>query len=193
MRLNHCMEIMDETDLIKRIVEGDAIAFTALVKRYQRPVFSLMRQIVGSREDAEELTQDVFVIAFTKLHTFRGSSRFSTWLYRVAYNTAISAVRKKKVHYPVVDEKALSNIPDQTVDELLDRADDEAIVLKIECAVEMLKPDEKALISLYYNEGKAINEIASVVSLTAENVKVKLFRIRKKIVFLMNSMTYEQR
>jgi RNA polymerase sigma-70 factor (ECF subfamily) len=186
------MEHLNETDLVKRVLDGEPRAFSVLINRYQRPVHSLIRQIIPVSEDAEELTQDVFVKAFTKLNSFRGGSSLSTWLYRIAYNTAISFTRKRKLLYPDFEDKILNNIPDETVDELLDRENDEELMRRMEAAVERLSPEDKALISLYYTQDKSVSEVAAITALTPENVKIKLFRTRKKIVFLINNDKYER-
>lgn len=183
------MEHLNETDLIKSVLDGEPRAFSVLLKRYQRPVHSLIRQMIPGREDAEELTQDVFVKAFNNLSSFRGGSKLSTWLFRITYNTAISYTRKRKLLYSGIDEKVLNNISDETVDELLDREDDEALIRQMEAAVERLNPEDKALISLYYTQERSINEVSAITGLTPENVKVKLFRIRKKIVFLISNQS----
>ncbi|WP_423129668.1 RNA polymerase sigma factor [Gaoshiqia sp. Z1-71] len=186
------MEHLNETDLIKRVLDGEPRAYSVLLKRYQRPVHALIRQMIPCREDAEELAQDVFVKAFGRLDSFRGGSGLSTWLYRIAYNTTISYTRKKKLRYPDIDDKALDNIPDETVDELLDREDDETMMQQIEAAVEQLNPEDKALISLYYTQGKSVKELSDITALSADNVKIKLFRVRKKIVFLINNKNHER-
>ena len=185
------MEHLNETDLIRRVLDGEPRAFSVLIKRYQRPVHVLIRQIIPGMEDAEELTQDVFVKAFKSLGSFRGGSSLSTWLYRIAYNTAISFTRKRKLLYPDFDERVLNNIPDETVDELLDRENDEELMRRMEAAVGKLNPEDKALISLYYTQGKSVSEISAITALTPENVKVKLYRARKKIVFLINNDKHE--
>ena len=185
------MEHLNETDLIARVLDGEPRAFSVLLKRYQHPVHSLIRQIIPGREDAEELTQDVFVKAFASLRSFRGSSSLSTWLYRIAYNTTISYTRKKKLRYSEIDEKFFNNIPDEWVDEMLDRENDEGLMKQIEAAVERLNPQEKALISLYYVQERSVKEISDITALTPENVKIKLYRVRKKIVFLINNQSHE--
>ncbi|MGD9557387.1 MAG: RNA polymerase sigma factor [Mangrovibacterium sp.] len=185
------MEHLNETDLIRRVLDGEPRAFPVLINRYQHPVHSLIRQIIPGREDAEELTQDVFVKAFKSLSSFRGGSSLSTWLYRIAYNAAISFTRKKKMLYPDFDERVLNNIADETVDELLDRESDEELMRRMEAAVERLRPEDKALISLYYTQDKSVSELAAITALTPENVKIKLFRARKKIVFLINNEKHE--
>jgi RNA polymerase sigma-70 factor, ECF subfamily len=180
------MDTYNEQDFIVRILDGDTQAFAVLLKRYQRPVHSLIRQVVHCKEDAEELTQDVFVKAFRKLGSFKGDSSLSTWLHRIAYNTAIDATRKQKLFFPDFDEKELNNLADETVDELLSRENDEALLLRLEKAVERLSPEDKALITLYYTEEKSVNEVAAIAGLTPDHTKVKLHRARKKLVLLLN-------
>jgi RNA polymerase sigma-70 factor, ECF subfamily len=179
------MEQWSESELIERILDGEHKAFSVLIKRYQHQLHALIRKIVPDREDAEELTQDVFVKAFSKLGSFRRDSSLSTWLYRIAYNTAISATRKKKHFYRDFDDKTLNNLPDETVGELLNQEDNEQLLKKMEEAIGMLKPEERALISLYYTQERSVAELSAITGMTQENVKVKLFRVRKKIVLLM--------
>lgn len=181
------MENLTEQDLIQSILNGNTLAFSVLLKRYQRPIHALVRQIVTNREDAEELTQDVFIKAFRNLNTFKGGSSLSTWLYRIAWNTAVSATRKKRFIYPEFDENQFANLPDETVDEILEKENDEAQLQRLEKAIDFLKPDEKALITLYYTESKPLAEIALILNLSAENAKVKLHRTRKKMVLLLNN------
>ena len=185
------MEDLDEMILVKRIIDGDVNLFSVLLKRYERPVHSLIQQIISSREDAEELTEDVFIKAFRSLNSFRGGCSFSTWLYRIAYNAAISASRKRKITFPAFDESLLNDIPDETVDLLLDSDEDEELIRELEQAIELLEIGEKILISLYYTEGKSISEISTILQISPENVKIRLFRIRKKIVVLINNGKYE--
>lgn len=181
------MENLNEQDLIQSILDGNTQSFSVLLKRYQRPIHSLIRQIVSNREDAEELTQDVFIKAFRKLDTFKGGSSLSTWLYRIAWNTAISETRKKRLIYPEFDENQFANLPDDTVDEVLEKENDEAQLQRLEKAIDLLKPDEKALITLHYSESKPLAEVALILNLSPENAKVKLHRTRKKIVLLLNN------
>jgi RNA polymerase sigma-70 factor, ECF subfamily len=181
------MENLNEQDLIQSILDGNTQAFSVLLKRYQRPIHSLIRQIVSNREDAEELTQDVFIKAFRKLDSFKGGSTLSTWLYRIAWNTAISETRKKRLVYPEFDENQFANLPDETVDEVLEKENDELQLQRLEKAIDRLNPEEKALISLYYSESKSLTEVALILNLSADNAKVKLHRTRKKIVLLLNN------
>jgi RNA polymerase sigma-70 factor, ECF subfamily len=181
------MENLNEQDLIQSILNGNSQSFSVLLKRYQRPIHALIRQIVSNREDAEELTQDVFIKAFRKLESFKGGSSLSTWLYRIAWNTAISETRKKRLVYPEFDENQFANLPDETVDEVLEKENNEWQLQQLENAIDRLNPEEKALITLYYTESKPLSEVALILNLSADNAKVKLHRTRKKIVLLLNS------
>ena len=185
------MEAGTEKGLIHRIRNGEPEAFSELLHQYQHKVHALIFQIVSSREDAEELTQDVFVKAYQKIGSFRGESAISTWIYRIAYNTAISAIRRKKPVFLNLDEKTISEIPDEMVDEVLSSDHDEKLLQSIQQAIRKLIPEEKALISLFYTKGRSIKEIASIMKLSVENVKVKLYRTRRKIVWIINQAQNE--
>jgi len=187
------MEQQHEMDLIKRILEGETALFSTFLQRYSRSIHSMIIRIVPCREDAEELTQDTFLKAFKKLDTYKGDCSFSTWLYRIAYNTAISATRKKRILFPALDENLIKNVPDDAVDELLNKEDDEALFIKLEHTINLLNVEDRALITLYYTDEKSIGEVASILQLTPENVKVKLFRVRKKIYALVKKEEDETR
>ncbi|MDD4968958.1 MAG: RNA polymerase sigma factor [Paludibacter sp.] len=180
------MENLDELSYIKRILEGDTNLFSVFLERYSRSIHSLIVRIIPSNEDAEELTQDTFLKAFRKLDTFKGECSFSTWLFRIAYNTAISATRKKKYIFPVIDDSMLENVSDETMDLVFGDDEDENRLQLLEEAIAKLNVEEKTLITLYYSENKSIAEIAGMMELTTDNVKVKLFRVRKKLYVLMN-------
>jgi len=183
----------DEIGYIKRILDGETNLFSFFLERYSRPVYSLIIQIIPNHEDAEELTQDAFVKAFRKLATFKNDCSFSTWLYRIAYNTAVSATRKRKAIFPVLDESMIENIPEETIDAFFANDDDEEMLQRLEQAIDYLNSEEKALITLYYMEGKPISDIAPILGLTSENIKVKLFRVRKKLYGWIKSKEYETR
>ena len=178
------MERMSDAAYIEKILKGETNCFARLLERYSNQVFSLIVKIVGNREDAEELTQDAFVKAFQSLAQFRGESSFSTWIYRIAYNLAISATRKKVLEVTPIDESMLQDIPDEPDDSFLNDK-------RIDClnkALEQLPRNERAIILLFYKDNKSVEEISSITGLTASNVKTKLCRIRKKLYVLINKL-----
>lgn len=180
------MEQKEEAYIINRILAGETNLFSGFVDNYGASVLRMVRQIVAGREDAEEIVQDIFMKAFANLHFFKGDARFSTWLFRIAYNTAISATRKKKREHFSFDEKMMADVPDEKIDHFFDNDKNELLERRLQEAIVLLPPDEKALIAMFYNEDKPIDEIASIMSLSASNVKVKLFRTRKKLYLQLN-------
>ena len=180
------MDNRDELQIIERIRQGETNQFSYLLNRYSNVIYSLIARIIPSKEDAEELTQDTFLKAFRKLDTFKGDCSFSTWLFRIAYNTAVSATRKSKIVFPLIDETVLARVADEEADAVFEEDENEELLQKLEIALGQLNLEERALITLYYTENKPVAEIAAIMELTADNVKIKLFRIRKKLYVLIN-------
>lgn len=180
------MEAKDETRYIQRILDGETELYAVLLDRYNRPIYALIVQMVSCPEDAEELVQDTFLKAFRSLGTYKGESRFSTWLYRIAYNITISFTRKKRQEFLYIEDSTINNVPDEKAEEILCPTDDEERIAALIQAIEFLSAEEKAVITLFYYEQKSIEEVGEVLNLTVSNVKVKLHRIRKKIVLLMS-------
>lgn len=174
----------DETHIIHRILKGETSLYEYFLDKYSQQVFILIIRIVENQEDAEELTQDTFLKAFEHLSSFKAESSFSTWIYRIAYNTAISVTRKRKQELIVMDSAMLMNISDQQIDDALNDESEERVG-KLNKAIKKLDAEERALISLFYNEEKTIGEIALILGLTESNAKVKLHRIRKKLYILI--------
>lgn len=176
----------DEKRYIERILDGETELFATFLDRYSRPLYSLIVQIVGCAEDAEELVQDVFLKAFRSLHSYKGECQFSTWLYRIAYNVAISAIRKRRQEFLYIEENTINNVPDEKADAVLGDTDDEERIAQLTRAIDLLTVEEKALITLFYYEEKSMDEVGEILNLTLANVKVRLHRTRKKLYVLMN-------
>ncbi|KAA6340762.1 ECF RNA polymerase sigma factor SigW [termite gut metagenome] len=181
------MNPQEETLYIKRILAGETELFAHFLDRYSRSIYSLVVQIVSSPLDAEELVQDVFMKAFRNLSGYRSECSFSTWLYRIAYNAAISAVRRRKQEFLYIGENTINNVSDDKANELLYPTDNEERLEKLVQAVGLLETEEKAIITFFYYEEKPVAEIADILKLSPANVKVKLHRIRKKLYILINN------
>lgn len=173
-----------EQYMITAILAGKTDYYSYFLDRYGQQVFHLIVRMVHSPEDAEELTQDSFMKAFEHLSSFNGKSSFSTWIYRIAYNTALSALRKKTYQEVVIDEQLWNTLSDKEVDETLN-TDNEAQIKRLQEALTQLSPEEQALITLFYEEEKPITEVSYILHLSEANVKVRLHRIRKKLYLLM--------
>lgn len=184
MQSNQVMTHHDEERLIRKVLEGNAEAFASLVERYSRPVFALVMRIVGQREEADELTQDIFVKAYTKLSSFGGRSAFSTWLYRIATNEALSAVRRRRKHLHLFDFGYVERMPDMPEEALTDPTEEQEVALL--AVLDRLAPDERALVQLHYYENRPLSECGVILSLSETNTKVRLHRIRKKLGLWIN-------
>ena len=182
------MERLSDNYYVEKIREGEVACFAPLLERYSKQVFSLIIKIVGNVEDAEELTQDVFVKAYGSISSFRGDSSFSTWIYRIAYNIAISATRKKTISFIPVDENVVSDLPDEYDDVFFENDESDTRIDSLNCALEQLLPEERAMILLFYKDNKSMDDIAFITKLTETNVKTKIFRIRKKLFVLIKAM-----
>lgn len=185
MRPNGKM-INHDQEYINKVIQGETEYFGPLTASYSQEIFLLILKIIRNREDAEELTQDTFLKAFRTLSTFKGECRFSTWLYRIAYNTAISATRKKKQEFLYIDEQTINQVSDTDMDEQFENGIREEQLASLNEALNHLPPDERGMILLFYREQKTIEEITTVTGLSLSNVKVKLHRIRKKLYLMLN-------
>ena len=176
----------EEAHIIKEILNGKTEQYEYFLDRYGQQVFVLVDRIVSCQEDAEELTQDVFLKAFQQLSSFKAESTFSTWIYRIATNIAISAVRKKRNDVLRLDDSVFANLSDTQVDAELEDESEEQME-RLQQAMNQLEADERALITLYYLEEKPLAEVAFILGMTEGNAKVKLHRIRKKLYVLIKN------
>ena len=178
---------MTKSDIIviKDVLQGDTNAYSVLVDRYKDKVFSLVFGILKDNELAQEVAQDLLVKAYTSLKKFRMDSSFSTWIYRISYNSAISETRKRKQYSTSFDEKILSEVSKDHEYETIESIDKENDQYRLSKAISALLPDEQLIINMYYFESKAISDISEVTGLGQSNIKVKLHRLRKKLKELL--------
>ncbi|MEQ9187688.1 MAG: RNA polymerase sigma factor [Cryomorphaceae bacterium] len=175
------MQSETELNLIKRAAEGEHRAFRLLVEEHHLNVFNLVQRIVQQRELAEEVAQDVFLKAFRSLHRFKGTARFSTWLYRIAYNEAISNSRKKKFSFESLNETNVSSETATMQAEEVGGVEEDRLE-QLELAIAELNADSQALLTMYYQQNQSVKAIGEIIGESESNVKVRLFRIRKQIL-----------
>lgn len=178
----------DDRELVRRAQGDDKEAFEELVRRHQHRVFAVAGGILRRREDVEDIAQQVFVKAYFSLKRFDQRAAFSTWLYKITVNECWDLLRKKKVR-PLLYESDLSEEQAQQYDasdRLASGAQDVSDRLEAQERVENLLKglDERDRIMLVLKEveGFAIEEIAEILELNANTVKVRLFRARRRIV-----------
>lgn len=170
---------------IKQTLEGNVNAYAFLVEKYKHMVYTLTIKIVKNREEAEEISQDVFVKAFKKLESFKGDSKFSTWIYKIAYYASLDVVKRNKrfvntENIEDFNEADLGNIKDA-----LDYLQEKERKKVIDAALFKLNDDERTILTLYYFEEIPVKEISKVVNLSVDNIKTKLFRSRKKLASIL--------
>jgi RNA polymerase sigma-70 factor (ECF subfamily) len=176
---------MEEQEIIKKVQQGNANAFSYLVNKYQDIVFSIALKVLRNREDAEEMAQEAFIKAFRSIQSFKGNAKFSTWLYSITYNTCISHTRKKRYDTTLID-----NVPSdyEESENSLDDFPEESRLALLQKALKKLPEEDYTLIVLYYYEDQSIEDICKVTGLSESNAKVKLFRARKKLYATMSEL-----
>jgi len=170
---------------IHQIISGNTGAFAVLVDRYKMLVFTLASKMINNREEAEEVAQDTFIKAFNSLGRFKGDSKFSTWLYKIAYNTSLDRLKKNKKEEGVVpiDEFTASFV--KTTENAFEALVEQERKQLIQDCLQQLPGEESFLLTLYYFEDQNLDEIAKIMDITANHVKVKLFRSRKKLAAIL--------
>jgi RNA polymerase sigma-70 factor (ECF subfamily) len=179
------MRPTDDTTIIQRILEGNTALYSVLIDRYKDMVFPIILRVVRNREEAEEAAQDTFLKAYHALRSFKHEARFSTWLFRIAYNTAISRARKKSVVTQALDDRMVENISTDDIRESAGKMDEQQQIELMNAVIRTLPEDEQLMISLFYQQQQKVEEIGHIMDLSESNVKVKLHRIRKKIYAAM--------
>jgi len=170
---------------IDKILDGDTSAFTTLVDRYKDLVYTLALRMMKHKEEAEEVAQDTFIKIFKSLDKFKGDSKFSTWIYRVAYNTCLDRLKKNKRQQNTVTIDEYTEHQVKTIDNALDKIEAKEKEAAIKACLDLLPSEESFLLTLFYFEEQSLEEIAKVVGLKPNNVKVKLFRCRKRLATIL--------
>ena len=175
------MKFQDDSHYIERVINGDVPAYASLIEKHKNLVFSVALKILNNREDAEEIAQDTFLKAYASLRSFEKKSKFSTWLYRIAYHGAISRKRKKKMDAVEIDDHIMFNYSTDVISSNVHQLQESEQMQLIDKALLKLPEEENLLITLFYKSEHSVEDISYITGLTQSNVKVKLHRIRKKL------------
>ncbi len=178
---------------IEEVKHGNVNAFENLVLAYQNKVYSFVFNMVRNQMDAEELTQDVFVKVYRKLHLFRGDAKFSTWIFSIAHNTVASSFRKKQLATTSVDDYKTANSIFEDVDNAFDTLSLQERNDCIARALELLAPQQKLLIQLFYLEEQSLKEIETITGLNNGSIKTGLMRARNRLYSILeNTMNFKE-
>ena len=174
-----------DQEIINRTLKGDTNAFSVLVDSYKDLIFTLTMRMLKNREEAEEVAQDTFIKAYKSLDKFKGDSKFSTWLYKVAYNSSLDRIKKNKryLNDVAIDEYTAHEVKtiDNAFDTLVQKERHEAI----QRCIDRLPSEDNFILTLYYFEELTLEEISEITGVNANNLKVKLFRARKKLATIL--------
>lgn len=173
---------------------GSERAFRDLVERYERGVLGLVTRILLNREDAEDVAQEAFVKAFTKLDTFDPTYKFSNWLFKIAHNTALDALRRRGTEPtaaavaawdPAAPEDPLARLPDDRAPAPDEAAAEAEFRGDVDLALGRLRPEYRKVVVLRHLEGMAYEDIADVLGMPLGTVKTFLFRARRELAELL--------
>jgi len=185
------MKTQEDLKYIDSILAGDTDAFTALVNKYKDMVFTIIVKIVGNEADAEELSQDVFLKVYHSLGSFKRESRFSTWIYRIAYNASITKTRKKKLETQALNHEVVESYTQDDIQENIYTLTPQQQKSFIDKVLTSLPENDYVMITLYHKEDCSVKDISEITGLSESNVKVKLHRIRKRMQKEMNQLMNE--
>jgi len=177
---------------IEQVLLGDTNAYSVLIDRYKYMVFTIAVRLIKNREDAEEVSQDVFIKAYKSLASFRGSAAFSTWLYKIAYTSVLDFIKKhrKTAEYSMVDiDTAYTLTASDDGQRLLEEPERNTLLKQ---SMAKLNAEDQVLLTLFYYEELSLKEIANVLGTSANTTKVRLFRSRDRLSRLMRKAMIDQ-
>lgn len=179
-----------ENEIIRSVLKGNVNEFEKLVTAYEKNVYNIALRLVGDPEDAADMTQETFIKAYRALGSFRGDSKFSVWLYRIASNVCLdflrSRSRRKQVSLSVEDEygEAFMELPDMSgnpEEQLMKKLSMEAV----RRGLEQLPPQQRQILVLRELGGLSYAELAQSLGLEEGTVKSRIFRARKRLCAML--------
>lgn len=172
----------DDAQLIDEALQGDAESFGLLVRKYQDRLFNTVLHVAGTREEAEDVVQEAFVQAFLKLGSFQRQSAFYTWLYRVAFNIAISRRRKRKAEVSVEQHREAAGVePLDDGESPDDRVLRDERAEQVGAALKQLSDEHRAILVLREMEGCCYETISEILDLPVGTVRSRLHRARLQL------------
>ena len=189
MRANQNFKDLSDEDLVKAIVSSnDTLLFEILYDRYDKVVYNKCIGFSQSEDEAEDLTQDIFLKLFVKLKTFKGKSKFSTWLYAFTYNHCVNYVNRSTAKKIEKQSVGTENIEDTYYNP--EKDDNSINLLKVEKlkeALEQISPEEKMVLLLKYQDSLSIKELGGILDIGESAVKMRLKRAKEKLINVYNS------
>ncbi len=174
------MEPSADQAYVDRVKAGDSLAYAFLVDKYKNMAFTIALKVTGNREEAEDVAQEGFLKAYQQIGAFAGRSKFSTWLYTIVYRTALNHRKKNRLPSFSLNPQAARQPAAHTTPapEQLQAQQEQQYVKE---AIDRLPPLEALLVTLYYLDENSTREIGEITGLSLANIKIKLFRARKRL------------
>ncbi|WP_166921529.1 RNA polymerase sigma factor [Flavobacterium poyangense] len=179
------MSTLDDQHYIHLIIQGDSNSFAVLVNRYKDMIFTLALKMVKNREEAEEVAQDTFIKIYSSLSKFKGDSKFSTWIYKIAYNTCLDRLKKNKKEENNISIDEFSAHLIKTMDNALSTLEEKEKRQTIQNCLNLLPSEDNFLLTLFYFDDQNLDEIGKIMNISTNNAKVKLFRSRQKLAVIL--------
>jgi len=174
------MRNLSDQEIIDSVRKGNESDYSIIIDRYKNKAFSMLKRMLKNEFDAEEVLQDCFLKAYNSLDSFKGEAKFSTWFYRIVYNTALTRLSSKKRK----TESEMSSVEDHFDLESHHNADDiekKDIQEFVRDIITKLPERHSAIITMFYLNEMSIEEISEVMQITVSNVKVMLHRSRNSL------------
>ena len=176
-----------EAMIVRKVLQGDVNAFEKLVTEYEKAVYAIAQRMTGNPEDAADMTQETFIKAYNSLGSFRGDSKFSVWLYRIANNVCLDFLRSRS-RKPTVSLSVEDDEGEETQLDVADESQSPELLLErgltrdaVRRGLDTLPPDYKQILLLREIQGLSYEEIASALGIDLGTVKSRIFRARKKL------------
>lgn len=184
---------VSEQLIIDKAINGEESAYRYLLEKHKAFAFTIAIRIVRNKEDAEEIVQDSFIKAFKAIGRFKRSGKFSTWLYKIIYNTALTSLRKYKPQLDHLEEyQNYEFSPSDNYQNGFDRLKNDDQVKYVEQAISNLDEIDKMMITLYYTGECTVSEVSEITGWNTSTIKVRLYRARQKLYMeLSKSLNHE--
>jgi len=179
------MNKVNDQHYINLVLQGDTRAFATLVDQYKNLVFTLSLKMLQNREEAEEAAQDAFVKVFKSLNSFKNDAKFSTWVYKITYNNCLDRLKKRKRSRQDVPIDEFTDFEVTSLINALDTIVENEQKHLIRETLDQLLPEENFLLILYYYDENSLKEISVIMGINENNLKIKLFRTRKKLAAIL--------
>jgi len=188
MAFQNTENTISDEELVQKIAKSnDTHLFGLLYDRYASVVYNKCLGFLTSKEEAQDLTHDIFVKLFVKLKTFKGESKFSTWMYAFTYNHCINHLNRE-----IKGNKNTYSVPDEIEDEIIDEIADKQILEmkaeKLNQSLQLISPKDKALLLMKYQDDASIKEIADLHEIGESAVKMRLNRAKSSLINIYNNL-----